>query len=216
MKLKAFRSDGKFPVLFFSAKEIDLSIQLGTLFDGSVVGEIALINPKLNFVAGPSEKESQNSIDDSWTDKVKELFPLKINRFEIKDGEVHFRNFHSSPKVDIHIDILKAVAENLTNSKDLSKTLMASMNASGNAMGTGTFKLYVKINPFKEQPTFDLNAELKNVDLTKLNNFIKAYGDFDIKSGTFELFTEFAAENGAFEGYAKPIFRNMRVLSLKN
>ncbi len=81
-------------------------------------------------------------------------------------------------------------------------------------MGTGTFKVHVNINPFEKQPTFDLDAELKNVELTKLNNFIRAYGDFDVERGTFELF-KFAAANGAFEGYAKPIFRNMKVLSLK-
>ncbi len=124
------KTGGNVPVPFFSAKKIYFSIQWGALFDGSVVGEIALESPKLNFVSGPSEKESQSSVDNSWTDKVKELFPLRINRFEIKNGEIHFRNFYSNPKVDIHIDNLKAIAENLTNSKDLSKTLMASINAS--------------------------------------------------------------------------------------
>lgn len=161
------------------------------------------------------QDQSQNTIDTSWTDKVKELFPLKINRFEIRNGEIHFRDFHSNPKVDIFLNNISASAENLTNSKDLSKTLMASIDAKGNAMGQGLFKLHTDIDPFEKVPTFNLDAELKNIDLKKLNNFIKAYRSFDVEEGEFELYLEFAAANGKFEGYIKPLFKNMKVLSLK-
>ena len=213
--VKLLKTSGKVPVPFFSAKQLDLSVEWGALFEGSLVGEISLYNPKLNFVSGPTKKQSQQSIDTSWTDKVKQLFPLKINRFEIINGEVHFRNFHSDPKVDIYLDNIYATATNLTNSKNLSKTLIASIDAKGNAMHTGHFTLKANINPYLKEPTFDLAAKLTNVDLVKLNNFIKAYGKFDVQSGTFEVVGEFAAANGKFEGYVKPFFKNMKVLSLK-
>jgi len=209
------KTGGKVPVPFFSAKRIDLSVQWGAIFEGSVVGEIEMDSPKINFVAGPSEKTSQKSVDDSWTDKVKELFPLRINRFEIHNGEIHYRDFHRDPQVNIFLRNLNATAENLTNSKDVSKTLMATITATGNAMGSGSFRLHADINPFAKAPTFNLDAELKNIDLVKLNNFIKAYGKFDVEKGSFELFTELAASKGKFEGYIKPIFRNMQVLSLE-
>jgi uncharacterized protein involved in outer membrane biogenesis len=64
------KTDGDVPVPFFSADLIDLSVQWGALFEGSIVGEIILENPKINFVSGPSEEQSQSSVDDSWTDKV--------------------------------------------------------------------------------------------------------------------------------------------------
>ena len=209
------KTGGKVPVPFFSAKKIDLSVQWGALFEGSLVGEIELDSPKINFVAGPSKQTSQRGVDDSWTDKVKELFPLRINRFEIHNGEVHYRDFHRDPKVDIFLKNINADAENLTNSKDISKTLMATINAAGNAMGSGKFRLHADINPFEKSPMFNLDAELTNVDLPKLNNFIKAYGKFDVEKGTFQLYTELAASKGRFEGYIKPIFRNLQILSLE-
>jgi uncharacterized protein involved in outer membrane biogenesis len=64
------KTDGDVPVPFFSADLIDLSVQWGALFEGSIVGEIILENPKINFVSGPSEEQSQSSVNDSWTDKV--------------------------------------------------------------------------------------------------------------------------------------------------
>jgi Domain of Unknown Function (DUF748) len=209
------KKDGKVPVPFFSAKKIDLSVQWGAIFHGSLVGEIYLRNPKLNFVEGPTKQQSQNNISGSWTDKVKKLFPLRINKFQIDSGEIHFRNYYSDPKVDIFLNNISALAENLTNSKDISDSLMATLKAHGNVMGQGTFLLNAKIDPFQKAPTFKFAMSLKNIDLTKLNNFIMAYGKFDVEQGTFQLYGEFAAANGKFEGYVKPIIRNMEVLSLK-
>jgi hypothetical protein len=209
------KTSGKVPVPFFSANSIDLSLQWKAIFHGSLVGKIIVYHPKLNFVSGPTPKQSQKGVNSSWTDKVKKLFPLKINHFEIKDGEIHFRNFYSSPKVDIYLDSLYATATNLTNSKKLSKTLMATIDAKGNAMKSGLFTLHLDIDPYAKQPTFDLKASLKKVDLVRLNNFIKAYGKFDVEKGTFELVGEFAAAKGKFEGYVKPFFKDMQVLSIK-
>jgi uncharacterized protein involved in outer membrane biogenesis len=56
------KTDGKVPVPFFSADKIDLSVQWSALFEGSLVGEIILENPKINFVAGPTEEQSQSSV----------------------------------------------------------------------------------------------------------------------------------------------------------
>jgi len=39
------KTGGKVPVPFFSATRIDLSVQWGALFEGSIVGEIELENP---------------------------------------------------------------------------------------------------------------------------------------------------------------------------
>ena len=209
------KTSGKIPVPFFSAESIDLSLQWDALFDGSLVGKITVLNPKLNFVTGPTKEKSQKSINGSWLDKVKKLFPLKINHFEIKNGQIHFRNFYSDPQVNIFLDSLYVTAENLTNSKKISKSLIAKIDAKGKAMKSGIFILHLDIDPFAKQPTFDLKAKLTDVDLVKLNSFIKAYGKFDVEKGTFDLAGEFAAANGKFEGYIKPFFKNMKVLSIK-
>jgi hypothetical protein len=42
--------------------DMNLSVQWSALFEGSLVGEIILENPKINFVAGPTEEQSQSSV----------------------------------------------------------------------------------------------------------------------------------------------------------
>jgi len=65
-----------------------------------------------------STKESQQApVDEPWAQKVKQLFPLKINRFAVHNGELHYRDFSRQPKVDLTVDRVQMVAVNLTNSK---------------------------------------------------------------------------------------------------
>jgi hypothetical protein len=50
--------------------------------------------------------------------------------------------------------------------------------------------------------------------MVKLNDFFKAYGKFDVEKGVFGLYTEFAAKDGAFKGYVKPLLRDLKILTL--
>src|SRR5205085_3583633 len=123
--IKVEKVSGHVPVPFFSAPLVDLSVEWKALFQGSFVGEIDFHRPEMNFVNGRSEAEQQAAVDEPWTEKIKQLFPLKFNRFAVHNGEVHYRDFSSDPKVDIVIDRVQMVATNLTNSKKLSKSLIA-------------------------------------------------------------------------------------------
>jgi hypothetical protein len=206
--------DAKIPVPFISSKQIDLSIEWASLLHGSLVGEITFVNPRISFVEGPTEKESQDGGGTDFIETIKKLFPVKINRFDVENGEVHFRNFHSNPKVDIHLDSLFLHASNLTNSKSLSKTLVATVDARGKVMGTGRLKGHLDIDPYADHPTFKLDFQVEQVELTKINNFFDAYASIDVKSGVFQMYSEVAAADGQFKGYVKPLFKNMKILDI--
>jgi len=207
--------NGKVPVPFFSAKNVDLSIEWSALFNGSLVGEVEFVKPTVNFVQGKDEQGSQDGGEADFAEKVKDLFPLKINRFDITDGEVHFRNFHTSPRVDIYLDSLFIHATNLTNSKKVAKTLVASIDASAKAMETGVLKAHLDIDPYTRYPTFNLDCQLEKLSLRQLNEFFRAYASVDVESGTFQMYAELAAADGRFRGYVKPLFKDMRILDIK-
>lgn len=103
------------------------------------------------------------------------------------------------------------LAQNLTNADDNSNSLPATVSARAVAY-TGEMVLNMKLNPLAEEPTFDLNAEIKNSNLVLLNDFFKVYGHFDVNKGNFGLYTEFAAQDGKFKGYVKPIIKELDVL----
>ncbi len=210
------KTDGDVPVPFFSASNVEFSVQWAALFEGALVAEMEIFDPVINFVSGPTEETSQVGVDKPWLDMIKKLFPLDINRFEVNNGSVHYRDFHSRPKVDLVIDRIEALATNLTNSKRLSKTLVAKIDMDGRVFKESPINLHVDLDPEPDKPTFNLDLKVEPVSLTRLNDFSEAYAAFDFEKGTMEVVIELAAKNGKLSGYVKPILDDMSVVSLKN
>lgn len=215
--LKGIRLDkvnGKIPVPFFEATDIDLSVEWRALFKGGLVGEILVHDPVMNFVHGPTEATSQTGINKSWVDIVNDMMPLRLNRFEVFNGKVFYRDYHSTPKVDVGATDLHIVAENLSNAQKNEKELPGDVHATANVYG-GKMLFDMDIDLLNKKPEFDAKAELTNMDLSKVNDFLKAYGNFDVSKGKFSVYAEAAAKQGRITGYTKPIFKDINALNWK-
>lgn len=215
--IKEIRLDkisGDIPVPFFKADKMDLSIEWRALFHGKIVAKIIVKRPVLNFVEGPTEATSQTSIDKNWTDVVDKLIPFKLNRFEINDGEIHYRDFHTSPKVDIFAKEIHILAQNLTNAKHAKDTMPSTAVATAKVYN-GSASLKMKIDPLNKAPTFDMDASMTDVALVNLNDFLRAYGNFDVHGGTLAIYSEAAAKDKLVSGYIKPIVKDLKVVSWK-
>ena len=216
------------PVPLVSVDKVDISVQWAALLDGSIVGEFDLFRPKLNLVAekhAESQQEDQREKreakkaargDSSWQTQVKELVPLKINRIGIHDGELHYRDLHTKPKVDVYVQRLNGRVTNLTNSEELSESLAADVAFQGVAMGSGKFKVDGRIDPYQKSPTFKVNAELEQLEVKQLNDFLRAYARVDAERGTLSVYTQASCGGGRFQGYVKPLIKDLRILQWKD
>lgn len=214
--VKVVKTSGDVPVPFFSAPVIELSVQWGALVHGAFVGEIHFEKPELNFVNAPSKEDSQIGLQEPWTQKIKQLFPLKINRFTVSGGQIHYRDYHKSPKVDVVFDQVRVVAKNLTNSDKLAKTLHANIEMEARPLRSGDLRVKIDLDPYAAKPTFNLETELTDLPLVKLNDFAKAYAGITFEKGTLKLATELKAKAGDFEGYVEPVFDHMSIFSPKH
>lgn len=196
--------------LFFSANLIDLSVEWRALFDGRVVGKLMFQSPTLIFTKDKSEPKDVAKDTTSFKQVLKDLMPLKVNRFEVKEGTIHYKDENSKPKVDLKMDQVYILAQNLSSVKDTA-LLPATVSASANVY-KGTLRFDMKIDPLADNPTFDLNAELKNTSLPEFNEFFKAYAKLDVSKGTFGLYTEIAAKDRKFIGYVKPVINDLKVV----
>jgi hypothetical protein len=196
---------------FFGAKLIDLSIEWKALFNGSIVGEVIMDEPMLRFTKDKVEPKTVRKDSTDFKELSDDLMPLNINRFEAKNGRIQYIDDNSKPKVDIQLDNAYILALNLRNSYDSSELLPASIEARANVYG-GSLSLNCKLNPLAKIPTFDMNAEVKETQLTAVNDFFQAYAKADVNKGTFGLYTELAAKEGKFSGYVKPLIKDLDVL----
>ena len=205
------KTGGRVPVPFFSAPMIDMSVQWKALFQGALVGEIHFERPKVNFVNAASKANSQAPLDEPWMQKVRDLFPLKINRFTVNEGEIHYRDYSKKSDVDIVLDRLDVVGTNLTNSAKLSETLNANIEMKGRPLRKGNFKAEINLDPYAAKPTFAMKSEVDGIPLVALNDFAKAYARITFEKGTLRLATEMNSKQGNFRGYVEPVFDNMAI-----
>jgi Domain of Unknown Function (DUF748) len=205
------KTTGRVPVPLFSSPKVDLSVEWGQLWKGRLVGEIDLDEPEINFVSAPTPEGQQGLVDASWIDHVKDLFPLKLNRVRVHRGTVHYRDFHSSPKVDLELNDVEGVATNLTNRPTPDVELPAAVHVTALPPGGGSFLLDGKLAPLADDPTFSIDTTVERVALPALNDFLKAYANIDAEGGTFSAYAELAAKEGSFQGYVKPLLKDIQV-----
>jgi len=196
---------------FFKAKNIDLSVEWGAIFHGNIVGELEFDSPVLIFTKDKVELSDVNKDTTDFRKLLKDLMPLKVNRFEVFDGDLHYVDNTSKPKVDVALKKTHILALNLSNVTDAKVALPSTVKAKASVY-EGTLTFDMKLNALNKYPTFDLNAEIKNTNLVLLNDFLKAYGNFDVHRGNFGLYTEMAAKDGKFKGYVKPIIKDLKVV----
>jgi hypothetical protein len=196
---------------FFSAPSIDLSVEWSAIFDGAIVGEIGVERPVVNFVKEKHQGEDVKADTADFRQLIDDLMPITINRFDIHRGEVHYHDPEAQPKLDIAMKNINLTATNLTNANDAKEVLPSKLTGSAEAY-EGKFNLNVKFDGLSKVPTFDLNTELKGLNLVLLNDFLREYANVDVKKGTFSMYAEFAAKNNRFGGYAKPILKDLDVV----
>jgi hypothetical protein len=217
--LEIVKREAENPEPFLKIDTIDFSVEWNALFDGSIVGEVILSNPEVNMIVTPTVEEDsvreQTGEDVDWVQQIQGLMPLTINRFEIKNGNLSYKDPSVDPRVDAYFKNLYLLAENISNVTDSSTDFPSSLRANAVTVGDGQFNLDMKMNLLRSVPNFKADLELNNVDLTQLNDFIKAYAKFDVQDGTFSIITEMSVVDKKIEGYIKPFFENLDVFSIK-
>jgi hypothetical protein len=208
------KTTGNVPVPFFSAKRIDFAIQWNALFHRKIVGRVFMQQPEINFVDSPNEEDSQSGAGDPWLEMIRELFPFQINSAQIQDGSVHFRAYQSAKPLDVYLSHLNGSIDNLSNVRDETNPLLATVQATGMVMDQAKLDFKMTLDPFSYRPTFHLGLRLLGLDVTKINDLALAYGKFDFKRGWFDLVLEADSKEGRMTGYVKPLFRNLQVFSV--
>ena len=195
---------------FFSTDVLDVALEWRPLIKGKIVGSLGFLNPVIRFENDKNEPEDLQDDTTDFRKVLKSIMPLKVNRFEINNGQFVFIDSAIKPAVNVTIDSIYIVAQNLSSVDDTS-ALPASVTANANIYG-GSFNLKMKLNPMSEYPTFDMNMELENTNLHELNNFFKAYGKIDVNKGTLGMYAEVAGKDKKFIGYVKPVIKDLDIV----
>lgn len=210
------KTTGAVSIPYFECPRVDLSIDWSALWNGRLRGKVHMDRPALNFVDGASDEDSQTGADQPWLAMIKELFPFRIDKAEVVNGSIHFHAPHKEPPVHIRLSEVQARLTNLTNVAESLEPLMADVQGTALAMESGHVEMSMSLDPQSHRPTFDLALQLLDLDVSELNALTSAYGAFDFEKGVFDLVLELSCKDGFLEGYAKPLFRNLKVIGRRD
>jgi len=104
--------------------------------------------------------------------------------------------------------------DNLSNIRDETNPLLATVQARALAMDQAKLDFKMTLDPFSYRPSFHLGLRLLGLDVTKINDLSLNYGKFDFKRGWFDLVVEADSKEGQITGYVKPLFRDVKIFSL--
>lgn len=211
--LRIVKRADKIPVPLVAVPRMDLSISWRALLQGGIVASIDFYGPEINFVDS-EDGPTQTGAGVDWRRQVEDLLPIRLDEVRIHDGKLRFRNFSSQPPVNLQATQLQARILNLTNVRDKGGRA-ADFNATARILGQAPLESQMKFDPFGALDDFDFRLKVTGVDLRRLNEFLQAYANLDVQSGEGDFVMELDARNRQLDGYAKPLFKNVSIFSVK-
>ena len=196
---------------FFDCDRINVSIEWKSLMAGSLVAEGDVVRPVLNLVQAKDKEEQQLGTETKWPTFLADYYPFDINTFRVHDGTVRLRTPQIPAEQALVAQNVQAVLSNLTNVVDSEKESFARFEVQATVLDDAPLRINGSLNPLAQQPTFDVNLQLESVALKELNPWLRQYAKADAQAGTFQLYMEIAAADGAFQGYAKPLMQDVDI-----
>lgn len=201
---------------FFVAPRIDIAVSWRSLWrNHSLVGRVRFADPELNFVDSDVESDRQTGEGVDWRERLREQILIQIDELEILNGTVAFRNFTSEPPVNVYADELNMTVLNLSTSREVEGTRDASLEGSAYLLGHAPMEMEAAFDPLLELNDFEVRLRISEIDLTELNDFASAYGNFDFNKGNGELVIEAQADEGQLTGYIKPLLRDVEIFDFE-
>lgn len=214
--LNIVKINGNTQVPLLKLPETNVKIRLRPFWsNGTLVAEVELNRPELNFVDGDSEEQKQSGKGVDWREKVQSILPVLLDRVDINQGVVAFRNFNSDPPVNIYVNEMDVTVLNLTNAKQREGARDATAEGKALFLGQAPLELSAKFDPLVRLENFDFRLRMTDLELPRMNEFASAYGNFDFKAGTGDLVIEAKVRDSQIQGYVKPLLRDVDIFNFE-
>ena len=212
--LQIEKRTGKVPVPLLNAPRADLTVSWPALLHGAVEAKVTFESPEINFVDAESSAAAQSGKGVNWRAQLEELLPIRLDEVLIHNGTVHFRNFTSHPKVDLLATAVEGRVLNLSNARNEGERA-ADLEFTGTVLGDAALQSTARFDPLGKLDDFNFSLKIDRIELQRANDLLQAYVKVDVESGQGDFLMELEARDGQLKGYAKPLFRDVRVFSWK-
>lgn len=167
----------------------------------------------VDYVHSPATEKAEAR----WARKVKEVaadladapdLRLAIDELRLARADFGFVDQTVAPAYRLSLDRTDLVVRDFSNQVEAGPTRI---EATGAFMGSGASQLRASFLPRQTRPELDVALQIEGTQMRSLNDFLQAYGDFDVNGGQFSLYTQVSVRDRAISGYVKPLFADLDV-----
>jgi hypothetical protein len=206
---------GRWEAPLFYADRTEMQVDWRRLFHAELVARARIIEPKIVVFGGESKGGKPVHAPDV-AGELRGLTRLKIDRVEVHDGQILFRDVALPHHPELWVHDLDAAAENLATRQSLTGARPATVAAEGAVGHSGELRVFVSADPFARPLEFAGRFELTGLRAAELYEFIAPTTKLQAGKGTVSLYAEFQAKNGRLDGGVKPVLKNIEVQPTTN
>lgn len=195
---------------FLSIKSVDVSIAWREIFRGRIVTDI--VTDKLDFLFLKDMSKLSNPKEEA-NDVKETLFPVSVESLDLRRAQIVFEEYPSLDESSrLKIENINGQINNLTPSEELQ---VSAFNLSGSLQGSAEISFIGELNMLNKPLLWDVDIEMKNFDLSKLNPVLIRKLPLSFTKGRLDLYAEAKNDNKIIKGYIKPFIKDIDVIANK-
>lgn len=194
----------------FDARRMEFALRWEALWRGQAVADIRVSQAEIHFVDRAGDRD-QDGAGADWLRLFDALTPIPIDSLQVRNSAVHFSNFAGA---HVYLAALDGEIRNIANTQNRSGPLPAHLVATARAMDQAPAELEMRLAPRLDPPAFRLQFRMQQLDLSEFRLLTGSYAPFDVDAGEMDLVMELEAAKGQLKGYAKPLLRDLTIISI--
>ncbi len=197
---------------FFQVAEARAGLYFRELLHGHVVAAVELSRPRITLVESnrPAERRTPQEAG-ATAREVQRLFPLRVDRLQVKDGEVVWIEAREPEKPVLRLRGVQATLENFATRAALARGEPTVLAMSGTLQSTGRVQVFATADPLAKALTFAGQASVRQLALRDVGSLIESKTDVAPTRGTIDVFARFVARDGSLSGGIRPMVHGVDV-----
>lgn len=199
----------------FYAERVKTGLDMSALLHGRIAAHARIDSPKIIFTerekAETTDKKKASTGAPDLAPMLRKVLPAKVDRIEIRDGEILFRDLVDKGHPEIWVHEIEVAVEDLATRRKLTGGTPATVNASAVLGRTGRVTMFVSANPFARPLEFAGQVEERGWHVAELYDLVEPATQLQTPKGTFDLFVDFKSRNGEITGGVKPVLKNVEI-----
>ncbi len=197
---------------FADIAEVNVAIAWREIIRGRILTDIKVREMNFKYLHELTDVAQKKDKDDA-RDAKNILFPVRVQSLDLIDSSLTLEEY---PGLEEGKRLSATGIEGeVTNLIGTEKYPLTDYNLNANLLGSSRLHATGQLNLEKIPKEWVFHGQIEKFKLVEANSFLKRNVPLTFTKGTLDIYAEAISKNGNMDGYLKPFFRDIDVVSSK-